>query len=265
MKVYKILIVLVFLSIPFVSAAQEYLVGEGDVLRITVYDHPDLNTTVRISGDGTIMFPLIGEVKVAHLSVQQIIKKLGALLADGYIVDPQVSVFIEEYRSKKITVIGEVVKPGLYELSGTTTFLELLSKAGGLAKDAGNKAIIKRKITKNNKSQEEQTITIDLNRLVEMGDTSLDVNIQDGDSIYIPKAGYFYVTGEVKKPDAYKFDEGTTVLKAITMAGGFTDKAAQGRVKIIRKQDNKEKTMTNAKMDELIKPDDVIVVPESFF
>ncbi|MCL4476358.1 MAG: SLBB domain-containing protein, partial [Nitrospirae bacterium] len=87
----------------------------------------------------------------------------------------------------------------------------------------------------------------------------------DGDSIYIQKAGFFYVTGEVKKPDAYKFDEGTTVLKAITMAGGFTDKAAEKRVKIKRKDSGRENTMERVGLDELVRPDDVIIVPESFF
>jgi polysaccharide export outer membrane protein len=87
----------------------------------------------------------------------------------------------------------------------------------------------------------------------------------DGDTVYITKAGVFYVTGEVKKPDAYKYEEGTTAIKAITMAGGFTDKASKGRIKIIRKVDGKEDVIEKVKMDEPVLPDDVIIVPESFF
>jgi len=247
-------------AIPSQVFPQDYVVGDRDVLRITVYDQPDLATIARVSGEGTIFFPLIGEVKVSGLTIPQIAAKLSEMLANGYIVNPQVNVFVEEFRSKKVTAIGEVSRPGLYELPGQTTFLELLSRAGGLTKDAGDKAIVKRKV-----DHGEQSFTIDLKRLVEKGDTSADMNLQDGDSIYIQKAGFFYVSGEVKKPDAYKYEEGTTVLKAITMAGGFTDKAAEKRIKIKRKEGEKEKTLEKVGLDEVVMPDDVIVVPESFF
>lgn len=264
---YRIPVICIY-TLAFISFAglvpllygQDYIVGERDVLRITVYDNPDLTTVARVSGEGTILFPLIGEVKVSGLTIPQIAKKIADLLSDGYIVNPQVIVFIEEFRSKKVTIIGEVSKPGLYELPGQTTLLELLSKAGGLTKDSGDRAIVKRK-----SSQGEQTLSVNLRQLIEKGDTSIDVILQDGDSIYIPKAGFFYVTGEVKKPDAYKFEEGTTVIKAVTMAGGFTDKAATKRIKIKRKEDGKEVLLERVGFDDLIKPDDVIIVPESFF
>jgi polysaccharide export outer membrane protein len=252
-----LLIVLIFILPTEVVFSQDYRVGEGDVLKITVYEHNDLTTVARVSGKGTIMFPLIGEVKVEGLTTIEIAKRISELLADGYIVDPQVSVFIQEYRSKKATIMGEVERPGLYELRGETTFLELLSKAGGLTRDASSKAIVKRK--------NGDIVSIDLKRLIEDGDTSLNITITEGDNIYIPKAGVFYVTGEVKKPDAYKYEKGTTVIKAITMAGGFTDKAAIGRVKIIRNIDGREVVLEKVKMDEPILPDDIIIVPESFF
>jgi polysaccharide export outer membrane protein len=243
--------------------AQDYIVGEGDVLKITVYDHTDLTTVERVSGDGAILFPLIGEVRVGGLMISEISVKIASLLADGYIIDPQVSVFIEEFRSKKAVVIGEVNNPGLYVLHGQITFLELLSKAGGLTKDAGDKAVIKRK--SGTSEEGEERVIINMKRLVEEGDLSGDAPIMDGDSIYIDKAGVFYATGEVKKPDAYRYEEGLTVVKAITMAGGFTEKAAAGRVKIMRKKHGKEEILEKVKMDERVLPEDVIIVPESFF
>jgi polysaccharide export outer membrane protein len=254
--------VLIF-SLMGVSFAQDYVVGEGDVLRIVVYDHDDLTTTARVSGDGVITFPLIGQVEVKGLTLSQIAEKITALLSDGYVINPQVNIFIQEFRSKKAFIMGEVQKPGIYVLPGQTTFMSLLSEAGGLTKDAGEKAIIKRKANPSDKG--ESVITIDLKRLIEKGDTSLDVSIKDGDSVYITKAGIFYVTGEVKKPDAYKYEDGLTIIKAITMAGGFTDKASKGRVKIIRKAGGKEETLEDLNMDEPVMPNDVIVVPESFF
>ena len=263
-KLFLLLIsvVILFLISTF-AFAQDYVVGEGDVLRITVYDHDDLTTLARVSGDGVIAFPLIGQIDVKGLTLAQISQKISALLSDGYIVNPQVNIFIQEFRSKKAFVMGEVAKPGIYVLPGQTTFLSVLSEAGGLTKDAGYKAIIKRKVSSS--AGNEEIITVDLRRLIEKGDTSLDVPIMDGDSIYITKAGVFYVTGEVKKPDAYKFEEGTTVIKAVTMAGGFSDKASKGRVKVIRKKAGKEEILEKVSMDEPVLPDDVIVVPESFF
>ncbi|MEE9523162.1 MAG: polysaccharide biosynthesis/export family protein [Thermodesulfovibrionales bacterium] len=243
-------------------AAQNYIAGDGDVLKITVYGHPDLTTIARVSGDGMIKFPLIGNIKVDGMSISEISKKITELLADGYIVDPHVAVFVEEFRSRKAVILGQVHKPGIYVLSGNTTFLELLSRAGGLTKEAGIKAIIKRNI---GASGEKKVITIDLKRLIEEGDTTLDVSLMDSDNIFISKAGVYYITGEVDEPDAYKHEEGITVIKAVAIAGGFTDKAAPGSIKIIRKVNGKEKVVEKVKMDEPVMPDDVIVVPESFF
>ncbi len=258
------LFAVVFFCRAHLTLAQDYLVGEEDILRIAVYDHPDLTTVVRVSGDGEIRLPLIGDVKVAGLSVTRIAEKISGLLADGYIVDPHVTVFVEEFKARKTIIMGQVNKPGVYTLSGNTTFLELLSKAGGLTQDAGDTAIIKRKSASPG-VQEERIITIDLKRLLGEGDTSSDIQLLENDNIYIAKAGVFYITGEVKKPDAYKYENGTTVIKAVTMAGGFTDKASTGKVKIIRKVQGKENVFDNAEMDQAVQPDDIIVVPESFF
>ena len=251
------------LCVAHISFAQDYIVGEEDILRITVYDHPDLGTTSRVSGDGIIKFPLIGDVKVTGLTASQVAQRIADLLASGYVVNPQVSVFIEEFKSKKTTILGQVVNPGIYALSGNTTFLELLSKAGGLTKEAGDRAIINRK--SGLKGRKESVITIDLKRLIEGGDASLNIPVLDGDNIYVPKAGVFYITGEVRKPDAYKCEEGETVIKAVTTAGGFTEKASTGRVKIIRKVGGKEKVLEKVAMDAPVLPDDILVVPETFF
>jgi polysaccharide export outer membrane protein len=243
--------------------AEQYRLGYGDVVKVTVYGHADLETLERVSGDGVILFPLLGQVYVAGLTVPEVSARISALLADGFIVSPQVSVFVVEFRSQKAVIMGEVGKPGLYELKGRTTFLELVSLAGGLTRDAGDMAVIRRRGVP--EGSPDTVITIDLYRIIEEGDTSTDALILDGDSIYITKAGLFYVTGEVKRPDAYRFTEGTTVIMAITMAGGFTDKSASGKIRIIRRIQGLESIIEGVPMDEPIAPDDVIVVPESFF
>ena len=242
--------------------AQDYILGEGDVLTVSVYDQPDLKSVVRISGDGMITLPLIGQVYAAGQSVDQLSQKIEQRLADGYLVNPQVTIFIEEFRSLKATILGAVRSPGLYELEGQTTLLELISKAGGLTEDASNKAIIQRG---KSGEQDKEAININLYQLMEQGQTDQNLSIVNEDNIYIPKKELFYVTGEVKKPDAYGYEEGITVIQALTKAGGVSSKAAPNRIKIIRTKNDKEQLLKNVEMDRRIKPNDVIVVPESYF
>jgi len=258
-------ILLLILGLAPIARAMDnnYLVGDGDVLKVNVYGNPDLDATVRVGSDGTILFPLLGQVKIGGLSVAQVSKQLEKKLADGYIVNPQVSVFVEEFRSKKAIIIGQVRTPGLYELSGPTSVLELISKAGGLTPEAGDKATIKRKSEAGMPG--EKMITVNLRDLLERGQAALDAPILDGDNVFVSKAQVFYVTGEVGRPNAYRFEEGTTVIQAITMAGGFSPIASKGRVRIIRKVDSVEQVITSVSMDVPLLPDDVVVVPESFF
>jgi len=237
-------------------------VGEGDVLDIKIYENEDLSTTVRVSSDSTIRVPLLGEISIKDLTVSQVSGKIEGLLADGYLINPQVDVFISEHKSKKATILGQVRNPGQYELRGKVTFLEFISKAGGLNEDAGSTATIKRTIESDiNKDQ----IVIDLESLIKKGDTSLNIAIQDNDSIYISKAKTYYVSGEVNKPDSYKYEKDLTVIKAVTMAGGFSKIAAKNKVRIIRIVNGNKNIYENVNMDEPILPDDVVVVPESFF
>ncbi len=254
-----------FCLIPIIAHAQEYIIGEGDLLKITVYDNPDLTTETRVSGEGKITFPLIGEVEVNGLTAMEIEKKIAQLLENGYIKKPQAAVFISEYKSKKVTVLGEFTKPGLVELRGNSTLMEVISNAGGITANAGETLYIQRKILKpGNEKKEDITITVDLTKLLEKGDVTANVPVLDGDSIYVPRAAFVYVNGEVKNPGAYKITKGLTVLRSITLAGGFTQKAWKGKTKIIRKSDKGEVTKS-VNMDDLVMPDDIVFVPESFF
>lgn len=242
------------------ALVHDYLVGPGDVLSITVYDNDDLKTKVRVSSNGTIVMPLLGQVNVSKLTISAITEKLTHLLASGYIVNPQVNVFVDEFRSKKVVILGNVRNPGLIELNGPTTFLELVSKAGGFDKDAGDSATIKRKL-----DGKDDVIVINLVSLVKGGDMGQNVQINDEDTIYIASAGMCYVTGEVGKPGTYPCGEGATVLKLIALAQGFNGKAAKSSINIVRMIDNQKKVLEKVSLDTPVKHNDVIVVPESFF
>ncbi|MCK5404948.1 MAG: polysaccharide biosynthesis/export family protein, partial [Desulfobulbaceae bacterium] len=181
-KILLTILTILLLSVP--AFGQDYIVGEDDVLKVMVYDHDDMTTTVRVSGDGTIILPLLNRINVAGMTITAISEKVSKLLADGYIVNPQVNMFIEEFRSKKVVILGQVNKPGLYELSGETSLLELISKAGGLTKDAGGTTSIKRKTVPEDADRND-VLTIDMTRLIEKGDTSQNVMMMSGDNVYI--------------------------------------------------------------------------------
>jgi polysaccharide export outer membrane protein len=250
--------IIIFMFVASFARSQDYIVGPGDVLDISVYDNPDMTTTVRVSGDGVIILPLLNQIDVAGLTISQVSDKVATLLADGYIVNPQVNVFVTEYRSKKAVILGQVVSPGLYELRGHTTLLELVSEAGGLSRDAGDHAIIKRHISGGDGNKTEDVITIDLRKLIEQGDMSQNIQIVDGDSLFISKAGVFYVNGKVNRPGSYKHEENITLIKAISIAGGFADEAAKKSVSIIRKINGRKSVLEKVSLDEQILPDDVI-------
>jgi len=210
--------------------------------------------------------PLIGQVAAADLSVSKLSSKIEGLLADGYLVDPQVNIFIEEFRSRKVTILGQVNSPGVYEIKGQTTLLELISQADGLTPDAAERAVIHRKKPgQKGSNKDEKAMQVDLARLMEEGRSSENIFVVDGDNIYIPKKEVFYVSGEVEKPDVYNYEKGLTVIKALTMAGGANEMAAPGRIKIIRIRDGKEHLIKDVKMGMKVRPNDVIVVPESYF
>lgn len=257
---YLVILLTIMLLSGTVSWAADYYLGPGDVLKITVYDNDDLETIARVSDDGNIIMPLLGQIKVETLSVTQATSHIAALLADGYIINPQVNVFVQEFRSKKAVVLGQINRPGIIEMSGSITLLELISRAGGLASDYGETASIKRK-----KGHNGDVITINLKLLIEGGDVSQNIPIRDGDSIYVSKAGMCYVNGEVERPNAYRCGGNITVLKLITLAGGFTDIASKSSVRIVRIVNGEKTLYKDVAMDTLVMPDDVIIVPQSFF
>ena len=221
-------------SLMFVTTvrAEEYVVGEGDTLQITVFANPDLTTTARVSREGQIRFPLIGQVLAAGLTVAEIAASITESLADGYLVDPQVAVSIHEYRMKKYNVLGKVNRPGQYDFRGRMSFLELLSRAGGLATDAGSQAFVKRKSSST--LIKSGDLVIDLRALVIEGNIFRDIEIMDEDTVTVTEAGSYFIAGEVRRPAQYRFEEGMTFIRALTIAGGVTDRAATDKLKVIR-------------------------------
>jgi polysaccharide biosynthesis/export protein len=254
-----------------VAADDNYVLGPEDEVSITVWDNPDLTRKTRINIEGTISFPLIGELRVSGLSALQLEKRLRDMLADGYLVSPQVSVQVTDYRSRKIFVIGEINSPGAYPLTRKTFLIEAIAMAGGVKEDADHEIMIVRprkdKIVKSallpDQADPSEVIRIRLRDVLE-GEKSQNIEVLSLDTIFVPKIKVFYVTGEVKRPGQYTFMKGMTVLHAVSTAGGFTDKAARRKVKVVREKDGK-KSESTALMENPVEPGDTVVVPESFW
>jgi len=244
------LLVVVVLCAPFQKQAtgQDYVIGPRDILKITVWGHQDLSQNYNVSAEGTIVFPLIGEVRAAGLTEAQLGQKLAIVLEKDYLVNPQVLVSVFEYRSKRVLVLGEVDKAGAYPLMGEITLLEVISRAGGFGKNAGKELVLVRPQQQVVSAGQTLPSGNTIRRLrvdkIQAGDTSENIPVEDGDTIFVPKFNSFFVLGEVSKPGAYTLEKETTVLEAITIAGGFTTKAATAGTKIIRKlADGKQETI----------------------
>ena len=248
----------------------EYTIGAGDIIIISVWGHGDLTKEVVVSEKGTFSFPLIGEVKAAGLTVNELEAKLVELLSNGYVINPNVSVRIQGYQSKKVYVLGQVRSPGSYSLHKETSLIEIISGAGGVTDNAGWIIEVVRPSERShdkpvipNEAKKEDIIRVDLEGLLG-GRPEDNIRIEGGDTIFIPQASYYYIFGEVKRPGSYKLMRDTTVLKAVILAGGFTEKASKRRIKIRRKE-GAETIKVSVKLDDPVLPQDTIIVPESFF
>ncbi len=250
---------------------KKYVLGPEDVINIKVWNHKDLTQIIEIPEEGSFTYPHLGSVKAEGLSVFELEDLLEQRLADGYIKSPQVSVTVNKYKSKKVFVLGHVKRPGIYMVKGETHILELISQAGGFTSKAGRSVTIVRPkssiagkpVLSHEEDDENIKFTIDLGKYAENSRFTTFV-IHSDDYIYVNKKSVFYVTGPVRKQGKFDWERDLTVRQAITLAGGFTPLASRKRVKIIRIINKKEKTI-KVKMSDIVKPDDVIEVPERRF
>jgi len=257
----------------------DYKVGGYDVLSITVYEEADLSRNhVRVAADGFISFPLIGRLKVDNLATSEIEQLITRKLMEGqFLFDAHVSVMVEEYRSKQYLILGSVKAPGKYYLREQERFLDAISRSKGIDFEQGGKqAMIIRTENQNTEYERKIVIRIDLEGLLNGSDQLSNVLLQDNDVLYFPKPEFFYIIGQVKNPGSYPYlQKRVTLVEAISMAGGFTQIAARNRTRIIRVENGVEKiievkvdAITNSGkkgQDVTVQPEDIIVVPESFF
>jgi polysaccharide biosynthesis/export protein len=254
------------------AAAQEpaYVLDSGDVLDITLWNQQELSGEFRVNSEGSFTFPLIGRVQARGQTPRDLEQELRRRLVDGYFNRPQVSVAIKQYRQQEVHVIGEVRQPGTYALSGEITLVAALARAGSTTESAGHEAVIVRGGDRGPGPQlpdaapEADVTRVDLSAL-EGGGPSTAVLLHDGDTLFVPPAATVYVSGHVKAPGGYAFAQGMTVLQALSLAGGITDRGASNRVRVLREDGEGGTRQFKVRLSDVVEAGDTIVVPERYF
>jgi len=250
-------------------ASETYVVGPNDVLGVRVFSEPELSTNYNVDGDGTISFPFLGRVPVSGRSLKEVESLLAKLLDDGYVKRASVSVVIASYRSRSIYVLGEVRNPAKYNIEGQTTLLEVIAQAGSFTPTAGQTIIVHRykdglagvaagAPVVPGDPRGAEILRLSQEDLRE-GKLQANIILQDGDTIFVPAAERYYVTGFVKQPGSFVLRPGMTVQQAIAEAGGLTERGSTRGIKIIRKVNNKD-VEVDAEMSDPVRPNDTIRV-----
>ncbi len=247
-----------------------YVVGKTDVLSIRVFDEPSLTCDCTVDADGSITFPLVGRVEVGGKTLRETETILTDLLRRDYVRRAQVSVEVKNYRSRSIFVLGEVRTPGKYSIDAEVTLLEVIANAGSLTPTAGNMIIVQRQKDPNapvtGPALASQDTGIEIMRIsyddLREGRLRSNIVLQDGDTLFIPEAERFYVTGYVRTPGAFPLKPNMTVQQAVAQAGGLTERGTFRRLKILRKDKDGKEVEIDAKTTDIVRPNDTIKVSQ---
>ena len=237
-------------------------VGPGDMVKVTVFRNPDLTTDARVTDQGTIFFPLIGEVQVAGLTPQQASKRIADQLSRGkFVVNPEVQVSIAAVHSRQVSVLGNVAKPGRYPIDSVNRRVtDFIAAAGGMA--AAGSDVVTVVQTRDGKSIKTD---VDLAQMFRSGNLAANLELAPGDTIYVHRAPMVYVYGEVNKAGAYRLEPNMTVMQAIALGGGINTRGTERGVQIHRKDRNGGTSKLAAKLTDEVRVDDVVYVKESLF
>jgi polysaccharide biosynthesis/export protein len=247
-----------------------YVIGSEDLLTISVFDEPDLTSKYRVDADGMVTFPLVGRITASGLTLLEFQQRLASGLAQGFLKNPQVRVEVDQYKSQSVFVTGEVRSPGKITMSGSLSLIEALALAGSPTTSASNEIVVVHprkpsaaEPTMPGEAKDAETTRIDLKQL-QIGKAGQNVVLHDGDTIFVPRAETFYITGQVRNPGMFVLDPGMTVLQAISIAGGLTERGSDRGIRIIRRVDNKRNEI-DAKLTDNVKANDTIQIRQRFF
>jgi len=265
-KVARALLSMTFLVAAVAQAApeSEYVLGAGDVIRVSVYQSPDLTLDARISEGGGISYPLLGTVKLGGLSVSEAEKKIAAGLRDGnFLKQPQVSILVAQVKGNQVSVLGLVNRPGRFPLELSNTKLsEVLALAGGVAANAGSDVVIVTGMRNGKPFRKE----VDVPMIFAASNPADDIVLQNGDTVYVERAPLVYVYGEVQSPGTRALQRDMTLMQALAASGGLNLRGTEKGIRVHRRNPSTGaiEILTPAMSDRLQK-DDVVYVKESLF
>lgn len=253
------LVLLVAACAQAAEGKENYRLGPGDSIRIDVYDTPELDRTARLNEKGQVGYPLVGTLELGGLTPAEAADRIAARLkAENILRNPQVTVAVEAYRSRRVTVLGAVPEPGEYFLSDERTVVDVLAKAGWV-KENGADYVLLTRATSDGESQYRLT----LDALTSGEHRGLQA--QAGDRLFVPKQQVFYIQGAVNNAGSYRFQDDMTVMEAISVGGGLTKRGSRGRIEIKRRDDNGDVQTFDAELDDRLRPNDTVLVKERLF
>lgn len=246
----------------FAETPREYALAAGDIVRVSVYQNPDLNIAARVAENGNISFPLIGSVKIGGLAVSEaealIAKKLEQ---GGFVRQPQVTILLQEIRGNQVSVLGQVNRPGRYPLDTTNIRVtDALALAGGISATGADVVVVT-----GARAGKPFRYELDIPALYQSADEGKDMLLAAGDTLYVDRAPVFYIYGEVQHPGVFRLGRGMTLMQAIAAGGGVTQRGTLKGVQVNRRDAKGKLVASEPGMDTALSPDDVVYVRESLF
>lgn len=244
------------------AQGQQYRIGAGDTLRITVYQSPDLSMEAKVTDAGVISYPLLGSLRVAGLSVAEAEAALAqALIKGDFVKKPQVIIVVTNVRANQVNVLGQVGKPGRYPLDiAGMRLTEVLALAGGVTTSGSDTLVLVGQ--REGKSWRHE---VDLPRLFSPGGLAEDVVVLPGDALWVERAPQIYVYGEVQRPGQVRLERGMTVMQALAAAGGKTQRGTERGLRVSRRGADGHLQALEPAMDEQLREGDVVYIRESLF
>ncbi len=244
------------------ATGAEYKVGPGDVVRVLVFQNPDLTTEARVTESGLIAFPLLGTVRIGGLTATDAELRIAEALRSGnFVKQPQVSLLVTQVRSNLVSVLGQVGRPGRYPIETAELRLtELLATAGGVNPTGADLVTV----TGTRDGRPFRT-EVDLTKLFGSERRAEDIVLRNGDVVWVDRGASIYIYGEVQRPGAIRLERNMTVLQALATGGGLTQRGTERGLRLHRRGADGKINITQPVMDETLRDGDVIYVRESIF
>ena len=253
-RICLLFLLLFGLSLPAAADRKDYQLSPGDVVKITVYDHPDLATEARLNESGGTSFPLLGEIKLGGGTVQQAEANIARSLEQGgFIKHAQVNLIVLQFRGQQVNVLGQVNRPGRYPIEQASSLTDILALAGGVGGGGADQIVLIRR----NGGKDERHVIDTLEMFLD-GKLAKNTEVTGGDVIYVPRYPQIYIYGEVQRPGAFRLERNMSVVQALSVGGGLTQRGTQRGIRVMRRGQGGQTQTLEVALSDLLKPDDVI-------